>query len=70
MKCDTFEPVNIVVLSMLHSGLHDPEHSQAERALPEELRPGGVQAGPQRPLHSDLPTAHQSGRGYPAAHDR
>lgn len=42
----------------LPAGVYDAEHKQAERTLSEELRPGRVPSGAERPLHPDLPAAH------------
>lgn len=56
-------------VSISCSGFHDPEHGEAERALPEELRPDRVPPGAGAALHPDLPAAHQHCRGHPAAHD-
>lgn len=52
------------------SGFYDAEHAEAERALPEKLRPDRVPPGAEPSLHPDLPAAHQGGGGHPATHDR
>lgn len=52
------------------TGVHETEHSTAEKELLAELWPVGTQADPQRPGHPHLPSLHHSHGENPHAHDR